>query len=76
MRDYDELPPFERFHRKGRKLSARRRRTSSPHCLHKQMYWTAAKAEQARMRQLAKGAPFLRVYRCDDCRSWHLTHKP
>jgi hypothetical protein len=74
--NYDDLPKFERFPAKWRKQSTAKRRALAPNCLHKKPYNTAAKAEQALVRRLASGVPFLRVYRCPDCRAWHLTHKP
>ncbi len=74
--NYDDLPRFERFHRKkDRRPSARHRRSHAPNCMHKTPYHTAGHAEAARARQIAAGAPFLRVYHCPDCRAWHLTHK-
>jgi hypothetical protein len=74
--NYDELPRFERFSkRRITRPSSKKRREHAPNCMHKHAYYTASIAQRACQRQLAAGAPYLRVYRCQDCPYWHLTHK-
>lgn len=45
-------------------------------CEHKKRYRTSRDAEQVRARQQASAAVVLRIYPCDDCGWWHLTHVP
>ncbi len=75
MTEYDDLPKFERFRKRRKPSTAKRRALGQQNCLHKKPYYTAGKAQQAAARQMSLGAPLLRVYHCTSCPFWHLTHK-
>jgi hypothetical protein len=45
-------------------------------CLKKLGYPSAEAAEQVRVRRQAQVTEVLRVYACQDCGLWHLTHRP
>ena len=83
MKDPRYLPDelFERIgdprHRGARRDFPKGDPRRLPRCRGKYSYPTEQDALQVRDKNLKRGtAPYLRVYSCDRCRYFHLTHKP
>jgi hypothetical protein len=64
-------------HRRQSKYRAKHRATPKTRCetTGKTMYRSKAHALSATLNRASKGGQPLRVYKCPDCTSWHMTSK-
>ena len=81
--DDDTLPTFEPIKTTAyfrgtlvkRTLKSLERRSTNHGCI-KKMQYSKKQALQARKDALARGVPYIGVYKCPTCRFFHLTSKP
>ncbi len=66
-------PNFEPFIKRKTKLSTKEKRRTGPWCIKKFRYWTQRDAARACKRNRESSGKNLRIYRCPECRQWHLT---